>query len=84
MIVNDLEIPVFEKYLLLPVMKEWLKSQPGVESCFMSGSGSTMVAIMDPREPPLTTEPLRADFQERFGSTCWMAETAFDPARGGA
>jgi 4-diphosphocytidyl-2-C-methyl-D-erythritol kinase len=44
---NSLERPVFEKFLLLPVMKEWLKKQPGVRAAAMSGSGSTMFAILE-------------------------------------
>ena len=43
---NDLERPVFEKYLFLARMKEWLRAQPEVAVALMSGSGSTMFAVL--------------------------------------
>jgi len=45
-LVNDLERPVFEKHLFLAEMKMWLLAQEGVEAALMSGSGSTMMAIL--------------------------------------
>ncbi len=45
-VVNDLERPVFEKYLFLAVVKRWLLQQPEVEAAAMSGSGSTSFAIL--------------------------------------
>ncbi len=44
-LVNDLERPVFEKYLLLPSLKSWLLEQPECQAALMSGSGSTMFAV---------------------------------------
>lgn len=44
--VNDLERPVFEKYLFLPEMKQWLLAKEGVKTAMMSGSGSTMFAVV--------------------------------------
>ncbi len=46
-LMNDLEEPVFSKYLVLPVLKRWLLDQVGVLSAMMSGSGSTIFAILD-------------------------------------
>jgi 4-diphosphocytidyl-2-C-methyl-D-erythritol kinase len=46
-LVNDLERPVFEKHLFLAETKEWLRRQPGVTGALMSGSGSTMIAILE-------------------------------------
>jgi len=43
---NDLERPVFEKYLFLPVLKRWLLQQPEVAGALMSGSGSTCFAVL--------------------------------------
>lgn len=43
--VNDLERPVFEKWILLPTLKTWLLDQPETSAALMSGSGSTMFAI---------------------------------------
>jgi 4-diphosphocytidyl-2C-methyl-D-erythritol kinase len=44
---NDLEAPVFSKYLLLPVLKAVLREQDGVSAAMMSGSGSTIFAILE-------------------------------------
>lgn len=46
MLVNDLERPVFQKYLFLADLKRWLMSQPEVEGALMSGSGSTVFAVL--------------------------------------
>ena len=46
MMVNHLELPVFEKYLFLAECKRWLLDQPEVKVAQMSGSGSTMFAIL--------------------------------------
>ena len=43
---NDLERPVFEKYLFLRVVKNWLLQQPEVAVALMSGSGSTVFAVL--------------------------------------
>ncbi|MCA1658719.1 MAG: 4-(cytidine 5'-diphospho)-2-C-methyl-D-erythritol kinase [Verrucomicrobiaceae bacterium] len=45
-LVNDLERPVFEKFVFLAQVKMWLLEQPEVEATLMSGSGSTMFAVM--------------------------------------
>lgn len=45
-LVNDLERPVFEKYLPLAAMKMWLLEQPEVAGALMSGSGSTVFAVL--------------------------------------
>lgn len=44
--VNDLERPVFEKFIFLAEMKMWLLRQREVEIAFLSGSGSTMCAVL--------------------------------------
>jgi 4-diphosphocytidyl-2-C-methyl-D-erythritol kinase len=44
--VNDLERPVFEKFVFLAEMKMWLLEQPEVGAALMSGSGSTVFAVM--------------------------------------
>ncbi len=45
-LVNDLERPVFQKHLFLAEMKMWLMGQAGVAGALMSGSGSTMFAVL--------------------------------------
>jgi len=44
--VNDLERPVFEKYVLLGHLKHWLRQQPEVAIALLSGSGSTVFAVL--------------------------------------
>jgi len=47
-LVNDLERPVFSKHLFLAELKEWLRARPEVEAALMSGSGSTVFAVLRP------------------------------------
>jgi len=44
--VNDLERPVFEKFIFLAQLKMWLVKQPEVAAALMSGSGSTVFAVI--------------------------------------
>lgn len=44
--VNGLERPVFEKFIFLAQMKMWLLKQPEVGAALMSGSGSTVFAVL--------------------------------------
>jgi 4-diphosphocytidyl-2-C-methyl-D-erythritol kinase len=44
--INDLERPVFEKFVFLARLKIWLLKQPEVGAALISGSGSTMFAVM--------------------------------------
>jgi 4-diphosphocytidyl-2-C-methyl-D-erythritol kinase len=46
--VNHLERPVFEKFVFLAELKTWLLQQPEVGAALMSGSGSTVFAVMRP------------------------------------
>ena len=51
---NDLERPVFEKHRILAEMKQFLLEQPETQTAMMSGSGSTVFAVLrDPREADL-------------------------------
>ncbi len=53
MLVNSLERPVFAKFVFLAVLKMWLISQPEVRAALMSGSGSTMFAVLhSPADAP--------------------------------
>ena len=69
---NDLERPVFEKYLALGAMKEWLRRQPEAAGALMSGSGSTMFAVL--RGAGLG-ETLAVRAREMFGKALWTLET---------
>jgi 4-diphosphocytidyl-2-C-methyl-D-erythritol kinase len=41
-----LERPVFQKYLFLADLKRWLLGRPEVCAALMSGSGSTLFAVL--------------------------------------
>jgi len=69
---NHLERPVFEKYLLLPTMKKWLLVQPETAGALMSGSGSTMFAIL---RDPADAFPLAARAKSTFSPHLWTCET---------
>ena len=43
---NDLERPVFEKFIFLAEMKTWLLKRPEFGAVLMSGSGSTVFAVL--------------------------------------
>lgn len=43
---NDLERPVFEKFILLAHLKTWLREQSEVGAALLSGSGSTVFAVL--------------------------------------
>jgi len=44
--VNDLERPVFKKFVFLAQLKTWLLKQTEVSAALMSGSGSTIFAVL--------------------------------------
>lgn len=70
---NDLELPVFSKYILLPVLKNWLTAQPGVVACMMSGSGSTLFAVVTSDASELASR-----VREEFGETMWTHTCSTD------
>lgn len=45
-LVNDLERPVFEKWIQLAELKRWLLGQPEAAGALMSGSGSAVFALL--------------------------------------
>ena len=67
-LVNDLERPVFEKFLILGILKRWLLKRPECLGALMSGSGSTLFAIL--REPSLASE-LAVEVRAEFGDSFW-------------
>lgn len=71
--VNDLERPVFEKFLLLPTLKNWLLEHGEVSSALMSGSGSTMFAVT---ESPAAAADLAEKAREYCGGTSWIQVTS--------
>jgi 4-diphosphocytidyl-2-C-methyl-D-erythritol kinase len=73
-LVNDLERPVFEKYLFLATLKKWLLEQNECTAALMSGSGSTVFAIL---HNPEDAAPLGERIAQEFGTELWChaAET---------
>lgn len=69
---NDLEKPVFEKFPILPIALEFLKRQSGVVGAMMSGSGSTLFAIL---ESAKAGRPLKESVEKRFSKDLWICLT---------
>ena len=67
-LVNDLERPVFAKHLVLADLKMWLLDRPEVTAALMSGSGSTVFAILRD-ELPVTA--LVKGLREEYDPDLW-------------
>jgi 4-diphosphocytidyl-2-C-methyl-D-erythritol kinase len=67
-LVNDLERPVFEKYIFLADVKTWLLEQPEVAGALMSGSGATVFAALRAKED---TGALGERVAAEFGTNLW-------------
>ena len=65
---NSLEAPVFEKYPLLALFKEFLLEN-GADAALMSGSGSSTFAIVRDKAK---AEELGERFKARFGARNWQ------------
>jgi 4-diphosphocytidyl-2-C-methyl-D-erythritol kinase len=76
---NDLEGPVFQKYIMLPVLKEFLQKLEGVEGAMMSGSGSTIFALVKEREDG---EKVLRQVQEVFGEMELACAVEVEPSEG--
>ncbi len=71
---NDLERPVFEKYLFLAQLKTWLIEQPETAGALMSGSGSTVFAVLREKAQGYALgERLAGEFGT--GLWCYLCET---------
>lgn len=66
---NDLERPVFGKYLLLAEVKRWLSEQERCLGALMSGSGSTVFGVFDVDGE---AEECAGRFREEFGGEFWV------------
>jgi 4-diphosphocytidyl-2-C-methyl-D-erythritol kinase len=73
-LVNDLERPVFEKYIFLAALKSWLLAQPEVAGALMSGSGSTTLAVLrDGSQGEALAQRACAEFGELWTHVCSTA-----------
>ncbi|MFZ4115217.1 MAG: 4-(cytidine 5'-diphospho)-2-C-methyl-D-erythritol kinase [Chthoniobacterales bacterium] len=79
-IFNDLEAPVFEKYLLLPVLKKWLLEQSEVKVAWMSGSGSTMVTLLKNELSETQITEFTTAIAANFGTSFWIKKVMFPHA----
>jgi len=60
--VNDLERPVFEKFVFLARLKMWLLEQAEVGAALMSGSGSTVFAVLrETADPNIIAKRAKAE-----------------------
>ena len=66
--VNDLERPVFEKFIFLGHVKTWLRRQPEVGAALLSGSGSTVFGVL---RGDADGERLAARVREDLDSALW-------------
>lgn len=66
---NSLEAPALDKYPLLALYQEFLRSN-GAAVALMSGSGSTTFAIISGMK---NAGALREKFLNKFGRACWTA-----------
>jgi 4-diphosphocytidyl-2-C-methyl-D-erythritol kinase len=66
--VNDLERPVFEKFVLLGYLKTWLRLQPEVGAALLSGSGSTVFAVL---RDGTDGEKIAARARDELDATLW-------------
>jgi 4-diphosphocytidyl-2-C-methyl-D-erythritol kinase len=69
---NSLEAPALEKYPLLALFQEFLRSHDAA-AALMSGSGSTTFSIVPSRN---AAETMAEKFKGKFGRTCWTAIVA--------
>jgi len=63
---NDLEPPAFSKHLWLPATKTWFQQQPEVFDALMSGSGSSVFALV---QDPAGIGELRKRFHQECGES---------------
>lgn len=65
---NDLEKPVYEKHLFLAILKRKLLATDGVAAAMMSGSGSTVFAVL---EEGVDGEKLASEIKEATDPSMW-------------
>ncbi|HEY4283025.1 MAG TPA: 4-(cytidine 5'-diphospho)-2-C-methyl-D-erythritol kinase [Chthoniobacterales bacterium] len=66
--INELERPVFEKFVFLARLKAWLLDQAEVGAALMSGSGSTVFAVL---KDPNAAGPLADRAKQELDPNLW-------------
>jgi 4-diphosphocytidyl-2-C-methyl-D-erythritol kinase len=80
--VNDLERPVFEKFVFLARLKTWLRQQPEVALALMSGSGSTMFAVLrDGAGADSLVDRARAEMDPKLWTCSTQLSSSTSPPR---
>jgi 4-diphosphocytidyl-2-C-methyl-D-erythritol kinase len=80
--VNDLERPVFEKFVFLARLKTWLREQPEVAAALMSGSGSTMFAVLrDGAEPENLSSRAHSEIDPKLWTCVTRLSSSTSPPR---
>jgi 4-diphosphocytidyl-2-C-methyl-D-erythritol kinase len=72
--VNDLERPVFKKFVFLAQLKTWLLKQPEISAALMSGSGSTIFAVLQSNvDGDLVAQRAKSELDSQLWS--WVCKT---------
>jgi 4-diphosphocytidyl-2-C-methyl-D-erythritol kinase len=80
--INNLEQPVFEKFVFLARLKTWLRQQPEVAVALMSGSGSTMFAVLrDGAEVRPLVDRARAEIDPKLWTCSTQLSSSTSPPR---
>lgn len=66
---NHLERPVFTKHRFLAELKQWLLDHPDTAAAMMSGSGSTVFAVL---KNPADAEKIAAEARAALDPTLWF------------
>ncbi len=74
-LVNDLERPVFTKYPVLGHLKGRLMALSGVAGALMSGSGSTVFAVMEVGADAAVEAAVEAAVRDEVGEEVWLCWT---------
>ena len=69
---NDLQTPVFQKFPILSIALDFLQKQTGVAGAMMSGSGSTLFAILESEK---SGRPVADAIKKRFSKDVWTCLT---------
>lgn len=73
-LINDLERPVFQKHRFLAELKQWLLDRHETAAALLSGSGSTVFAVLKPEaDPHALTAAARSELDPSLW--CWIGIT---------
>jgi 4-diphosphocytidyl-2-C-methyl-D-erythritol kinase len=74
-LVNDLECPVFQKFIFLAELKHWLLARSEVTAALLCGSGSTLLAVLrDADAAPVVIAAARQELDPELWAWCGATE----------